>query len=218
MFLQPPVSEVLLSMLNSVLLLPICNPCPRRRNTAPPSLRVNLAFFGLLVADQQVSMLIVPMWHVLRNVNAAVLAKYTRRLVEDFVHFLQTAVRRLGEEEIHTRHDEGVDDREDNVRLVSDVREGRRGDHDHHEVEDPVGRGRNCVGRRADVERSNFSGVEPGHPEPTDGEEGVEYKEEDGLFHMSIRSTWEAGKDTYSCNTHLFALSTSGSGQHTHTQ
>ncbi len=43
------------------------------------------------------------------------------------IHFLQRAVPRLGVEEIHRGHHEGVDDGEDDVRLVPDVVECDRG-------------------------------------------------------------------------------------------
>lgn len=78
---------------------------------------------------------------------------------------------------------EGLDshDSEDNVGLVADVGKGNRGDHDDHEVPDPVGRGGQGVGRGADLQRHNLSRVQPGHTQPTDGEAGVENEEEDGL-------------------------------------
>ena len=83
-------------------------------------------------------MLIIPMRHIIRNLDDV---EWVGGLVENLVHFLERAVRRLGEEKIDAGHHEGVYDGEDNVGLVADVREGRGRDHDNHEVEDPVGCG-----------------------------------------------------------------------------
>lgn len=55
-------------------------------------------------------------------------------------------------------------------------------DHDertYHEVPDPVGRRAEAVGRSTNAQGDDLGRVQPRHAEPSDGEEGVEYKEED---------------------------------------
>ena len=109
------------------------------------------------------------------------LAKDGSRLMENLIHLLQTAVGRLREEEVDRRHHECVNDCKNDIGLVSNVCKGGRRDHDNHEVEDPV---RGCgdgVCGSSDIQRGDFGGVEPGHAEPTDGEEGVEHEEEHSL-------------------------------------
>lgn len=99
-------------------------------------------------------------------------------------------------------------DGKDDISLVSDILERRRSDHDNHKVEDPVGRRGQRVGRGSNSQRHNLSWVQPGHTQPTDGEEGVEDKEEDSLrdtgvgvievFQAVVRSCEDSHRDGHS--------------------
>lgn len=100
------------------------------------------------------------------------------RLFEDRVHLLETSVSCLWVEEIDRRYDECVDDREDDVCLIANSRECNRGDHDHHEVENPVCGSGQGTRRRTDTQRHNLRRIEPGHAKPSNGEEAVEDEEE----------------------------------------
>lgn len=178
-------SSTLLPMLHPLFLLATghCIPRLRRHNTTPSPLRIPPRLLRILIINQQLSVLIIPMRHLLRNLHHV---KRIRRLVENLIHFLERAVRRLGEEEVHAGHHEGVYDGEDDVGLVADVCEGGRRDHYDHEVEDPVCGCGDCICGGADGEGRDFGGVEPGHAEPADGEEGVEDEEEDSLVGESL--------------------------------
>jgi hypothetical protein len=123
------------------------------------------------------------------------------RLLEDEVHLFERPVSGLREEEVDGGEDEGVDHSEDDVGSVPNRLKCDRGDHDNHEVEDPVARGGEGVGRGADLEGDDFGGVsaicvsvvvnrnivrtewdkQPSHSQPSDGEECIEDEEEDGL-------------------------------------
>lgn len=84
---------------------------------------------------------LLTVWRILwlRNLNNI---EVSGRVVKDLVHLLQASVCGLGVEEVHARHNEGVDDCENDVCLISDRGKCDRGDHNDHEVEDPVGGGR----------------------------------------------------------------------------
>lgn len=147
-----------------------------------PSLAVPVcpALLGVGVIHQQLAVLAVaPRLHLglVHDLEHALPAGLD--VVEDTIHLLETAVRRLRVEEVDRGHHEGVDDGEDDVGLVADGVEGDGGDHDDHEVEDPVGRRRQCVGGRADFERHDLRGVQPSHSKPANSEEGVEDEQED---------------------------------------
>ena len=106
--------------------------------------------------------------------------KDTAALAENHIHLLETAIGRLRVEEVHRGENGGVDDGEDDIRLVADAREGDRGDHHDHEIPDPVPARGHRVRWRADPQGHDLGGVKPGHAQPADGEEGVEDEEEDG--------------------------------------
>lgn len=149
----------------------------RRRQTL---LAHMLAVLGcLLVVHQQLPVLAIParldlgLVHHSKDALPAV-----GHLVEDAVHLLERAVRRLRVEEVDTGHHEGVDDGKDDVRPPPDVVEGDGRDHDDEEVEDPVGRRRQRVGGRPDPQRDDLGRVQPLHAQPADGEEGVEDEQE----------------------------------------
>lgn len=97
-----------------------------------------LVLLRLLVRDQQLPVLPVAAGLVPGRADDGEVAPRAAHLVEDRVHLLERPVRRFGEEEVHGRHHERVDDSEDDVRLVLDVVERHGRDHHHHEVEDPV--------------------------------------------------------------------------------
>ncbi len=150
----------------------------RTRNRTSPPLHLP-RLLRLPILHQQLALLAIPIRQFLRNPHHI---KRTRRLMENLVHFLERAVCRLWEEEVHTRHHGCIDDGEDYVGSVSNIGEGGRSNHYNHEVEDPVCGGGNCVCGRADGEGCDFGGIQPCHAEPADGEEGVEDEEENGLF------------------------------------
>lgn len=49
----------------------------------------------------------------------------------------------------------------------------------YKEVEQPVAAGRHGVGRSTSAERRDLGRIQPGHTQPTNGEESVEHEEED---------------------------------------
>ena len=152
--------------------------------------------FRVLVGDEQLAVLAVAPRLLLRHLDRV---PDRRRLVEDGVHLLERAVRRLRVQEVDDGHDEAVaatglakwylkvgkeqaslHDGEDDVGLPGDGGEGDGRDHDDHEVEGPVGARGQRVGGRADAQRYDLGRVQPGHAEPADGEEGVEDEQEHG--------------------------------------
>lgn len=94
--------------------------------------------FGILVVDEELSVLAVAVRLVAGNRDDV---EDAGRILEDSVHLLQGPVGGLGIEEINDGEDEGVDDRKDDVGLVSDVLESDGGNHDNQEVEDPSSSG-----------------------------------------------------------------------------
>lgn len=98
-----------------------------------------LVLLGLLVVDEQLAVLAVAARQLAGHAHDVEVRLRAGDLVEDGVHLLERAVGRLGVEEVHRGHHEGVDDGEDGVRVVLDAFEGHRRDHDDKEVEDPVG-------------------------------------------------------------------------------
>jgi hypothetical protein len=112
--------------------------------------------------------------------------KRPRRLVENLIHLLETPASGFREEKVDGRHHGEVDDSEDDVGLVADVGESYGRNHYDHEVEGPVCGGGDCVCGCADGEGRDFCGVQPGHAEPANGEEGVEDEEENGLIIVSF--------------------------------
>jgi hypothetical protein len=178
----------LLAMLRSVLVLVIQDARVRPNNRTPPALHI-ARLLGIVVINQQLAALAVAMRHVVRNLDDI---EGARRLVEDLVHLLERAVGRLREEKVHAGHHGRVDDSKNDVRLVSNVCKCDWRDHDDHEVEDPVCCRRDGVCGGADGEGGDFGGVEPGHSEPADGEEGVEDEEHYGLGVVS-GVWWEDG-------------------------
>lgn len=105
--------------------------------------------------------------------------KDTTALPENHIHLLETAIRRLRVEEVDGRENGGVDDGEDDVRLVSNAGERHGRDHHDHEIPDPVPARGHRVRRRSDPQGDDLRRVQPCHAEPADGEEGVEDEEED---------------------------------------
>ena len=66
--------------------------------------------------------------------------------LEEIVDVLELKVRRLREEEIYERDEHGIEDGEDDVRLPSNVVDGRRRELHHGEVDDPeAGRRHRCA-------------------------------------------------------------------------
>lgn len=100
---------------------------------------VGLVLVRLLVLDEQLAVLAVAAGFAAGDAHDAEPALGPGSLVEDGVHLLERAVRRLGVEEVDGRHHEGVDDGEYCVRVVADGVKGDWRDHDDQEVEDPVG-------------------------------------------------------------------------------
>lgn len=90
--------------------------------------QVRLVLLCLVVGDEQLAVAAVPLGLLLGRAHDVDEAPRAADLVEDGVHLLERAVRRLGIEEVHRGHDEGVDDGEDDVRLVADAIEGDGGD------------------------------------------------------------------------------------------
>lgn len=86
-----------------------------------------------------------------------------------------------GQFEIELAIADDLHDGENNISFIANALKRHWRDHYNHEVEDPVGTSRQSVGGGTDTQRNDLSGVQPGHTEPTDGEECVEDKEEDGL-------------------------------------
>ena len=120
----------------SILRIPLAG---RRRGPLELAVvHVRLVLFRLLVRDEQLAVLAVAAGLVARHVDDLEVGGGAVHFVEDGVHLLERPVRRLRVEEVDARHHEGVDDGEDDVRLVLDRVEGDRRDHDDHEVEDPV--------------------------------------------------------------------------------
>lgn len=101
------------------------------------------------------------------------------QLLKNPIHLLQASIRRLWVEKVDAGHHERVDHRKDDVGLVPDVVERNRGDHDDQEIEDPIRRRAQCVGRRADPKGHDFGWVQPRHAQPAHGEKGVEHKQKD---------------------------------------
>ncbi len=134
-------------------------PTRRPRNRAPPPLHLP-RLLRLTILDQQLALLTISIRQFLGH---SYNIKRTCRLMENLIHFLERAVRRLRKEKVHARHHGGVDDGEDYIRPVPDVGEGGGSNHYDHEVEDPVCGSGNCVCGRADREGCYFGGVEPGH-------------------------------------------------------
>lgn len=87
-----------------------------------------LVLVGLVVGDEELAVAAVAAGLAAGDADDVEEALGAVHLVEDGVHLLEGAVRRLRVEEVHARHDEGVDHGEDDVCLVSDVVEGDGGD------------------------------------------------------------------------------------------
>lgn len=132
LFLQDflPLFTVAATRVPALGLLALLIVCDLLRNRAVPANHALLEVFLLLV-----SVLVVHERLLDRDGDDV---EDVGGLLEDQVHFFQRAVAGLGEEEVNGRKDEGVDHGEDDVGLVFDVLERDRGDHDDHEVEDPV--------------------------------------------------------------------------------
>lgn len=140
-------------------------------------LRVTL-LLHLLNSDEQVSIVVVPPRLDLGLVHHIQGTPEALDLLEDGIHLFEGSVGRLGEEEVDRREHDGVDDGKDDVCVGLDVLERRGRNHDDQPVKDPVRAGGEGVGRGADSERSDLGGIQPGHAEPANGEEGVEDEEE----------------------------------------
>ncbi len=78
------------------------------------------------------------------------------------------------------KNDGDEHDGKDDVGLPGDGGKGDGSDHDDNEVEGPVARGGQSVGRSTNPQRHDLGRVQPGHTQPTDGEEGVEDEQEEG--------------------------------------
>lgn len=85
-------------------------------------------FSRLVVRDEQLAIPSVALGLVPGRAHDVEEAPGAVHLVEDGVHLFERAIRRLGVKEVDRGHDEGVDDGEDDVRLVGDVVEGDGGD------------------------------------------------------------------------------------------
>lgn len=90
--------------------------------------------FGVLVIDEQLAVLAVAVGLVAGDRDDV---EDAGRILEDSVHLLQGSVGGLRVEEIDDGEDESVDDRKDDVSLVSDILESDWGNHDNQEVKDP---------------------------------------------------------------------------------
>ena len=94
---------------------------PNTWNRASSPLRL-LCFLGLVVVDEQLALLAIAVRHVAGDADDV---ERVGALVEDFVHLFERTACGLGEEEVGRGHHEGVDDGEDDVRVVLDVGKGR---------------------------------------------------------------------------------------------
>lgn len=116
-------------------------------NTASPPLLYNsctasssLSFSSLSILDENFTVLAITSWSVLRGLNDCEPAlESTGCVSEDCVHLFERSICGFRVEEIDDWEDEGIDDSEDDVCLVSDRCEADRSYHDHHKVPDPVG-------------------------------------------------------------------------------
>jgi len=103
--------------------------------TSPPLLFFLPMLLRLFIINQQLAILSVPPRFLPRVLHHT---KNILRLLEDTIHFLQTPIRSFGIEEVDNRDNKSVNDCEDDVGLVFDVVECYRGNHDHHEIKEPV--------------------------------------------------------------------------------
>ncbi len=83
------------------------------------SAQSSFVFARLFVLDQDLTILAVAVRLGLGNPHHG---QDTLGLVEDAVHLLEGPVRCLRVEEIHHREDEGIDDRKNDIGLVTDAR------------------------------------------------------------------------------------------------
>ena len=98
---------------------------------------------------------------------------------KDGRHLLKRAARCLWEDEEGGHQDCEVENGKNDIRAKADRFKHYRRHHHHKEIKDPVGRRRDTVGLGPDRERSDLSGVQPGHSKPTPGERGVEEEVKD---------------------------------------
>lgn len=89
-----------------------------------------------VVIYQELAILAIPARLDLGLVHDCKYALPALDLVENAVHFLKGTIGCLGVEEVHGRHHECVDHREDGVGLILDVVEGNRSNHHDEKVED----------------------------------------------------------------------------------
>lgn len=187
--------------------------------------------FDIVDGKQKFALLAV---HVRFLLGRAHQVEDARGLVENAVHFLQRTTSCFGVEEVSHREDEcvavfismgkykggrlvGVENSHDgknDVRLVSDVLKSNRGNHDNEEVENPVRRGSQGIGRRANLQWHDFGRVQPGHAQPADSEEGVEDKQEHAARNLGLGRIDTAGDreghhgQRHSCRTEQHQLAT----------
>lgn len=100
--------------------------------------------------------------------------------LKEIVHVLELQVGRLWEEVIDERNEDGVEDGEDDVRLPSNVVDGRRRKLHHSEVDDPKAGRRHCCAARSQLECADLRGVQPRAGQPALGEDSVEEEEHGG--------------------------------------
>ena len=111
------------------------------------------------------------------------------------VQSLQVAVHSLGEEEVNRDWNAGRDDSVHDVVPVSNGVERDGGDHDNHEVPQPVVTSGDGGHGDTETHRSDFGTVEE-----ADGVEGVEKEDEDGRNNRRVLVILEAvgdGEDSH---------------------
>ena len=98
------------------------------------------------------------------------------RLAEHIIHLFQRTTICFGKEEIHRRDGSGINDRVYYVVAVLDGREPDRCDLRDNKIEEPRRRCCDAADSRAQVQRSDLSGVQKGKTQESDGEDDVEEK------------------------------------------
>ena len=91
---------------------------------------------SLIVRNNQIPILVVSVRLVFGDADAV---EPVRGLEEDGVHFFERTQTRFWEEEVREWEDRRIDHRKNDVCLVFDICKRHGGNHDHHEIEKPVG-------------------------------------------------------------------------------
>jgi hypothetical protein len=97
---------------------------------------------------------------------------FEEALCKDEIDLFQTALLRLGVEDVDEGEEPGIDAREHEVRAPADVVNHDGRDHDDHEVEKPIRACRHGIGFCARLDRVDLGGIQPWQGKPGRAEKG----------------------------------------------